>query len=91
MPVFILLETHAATWAMCNSQWAIGRADDEAVVAMLAAASQLENATPVTVTEWQLKWRALGAFWREFEEEIGPDEIEKMLAEFAEVTSCTRL
>jgi hypothetical protein len=89
MPVFILLETHAAIWAHCNSQWAVtDHADDDDVAAMVSAAGQLERAKPATIAEWMLKWRALAAYWCEFEMPIDGDDIEKMLAEFAEATRC---
>jgi hypothetical protein len=91
MSFAILIEHHAAVWARCNSQWARGRADDDDVAAMGSAATELENATPVTVEEWRSKWRALAAYRKALEFDIGPDDIEKMLAEFAEVTRCTPL
>jgi hypothetical protein len=90
MPVFFLIETHAATWALCNAQWAHGRADDDDVAALVTAASELEHAKPQSMDEFVSKWRALAAYWRQFEEEIGADEIEKMLGELAEVERCTR-
>jgi hypothetical protein len=65
MPVIVLIETHSATWAICNAQWAHGRADDDSVAAMVLAATELENATPATVEEWRSKWRALAAYWSE--------------------------
>ena len=88
MPVFVLIETHAAIWSRCNSQWAVvDHADDDDVAAMLTAAGELEHAKPATLDEFVSKWKTLAAFWRQFEFDIGSDDIEKMLAEFAE---CSR-
>jgi hypothetical protein len=90
-PIFILIETHAAIWTHCNSQWATGRAADDNVAALVTAAGELERAKPATLDEFISKWRTLAAYWREFEFDIGPDDIEKMLDELAEVERCTRL
>jgi hypothetical protein len=91
MPVFVLIETHAAVWARCNSQWATGRAAEDDVAAMVTAASALENATPATLDEFVSKSKTLAAYWREFEFDVTAHDIEKMLGELAEVERCTRL
>jgi hypothetical protein len=85
--IFVLVESHAAVWARCNSQWAaVDHADDDDVAAMVTAASELERAKPATRDEFISKWRTLAAFWREFEFDIEADDIAVMLSELAEVT-----
>ncbi len=86
-PIFILIETHAATWALCNAQWAHGRADDDDVAALVTAAGELERAKPATTEEFISKWSTLAAFWKAFEFDVEADDIAAMLGELAAVSA----
>jgi hypothetical protein len=91
MSLATMIEHHAATWALCNSQWATGRAADDDAAALVTAAGELERAKPTTTEEFVSKWWSLAAYWKALEFDVDPDDIEKMLGELADVTRCTRL